>query len=102
MRNYLFWQVYCIEVYQPRRSGLFPSEVANNTITIGTDHLVKINGIAYTWHHHQDTKHMQLVKASIHKGIGYHIGGRKLAETNHQGIFPSPTISALLTVINEN
>jgi hypothetical protein len=36
--------------------------------------------ISYTWHHHQDIKHMMLVETSVHEAV-HHTGGRALAST---------------------
>ncbi len=68
----------------------------------GSGKTVEISGLKYTWHHHQDGKHMMLVPFDIHSKIG-HNGGKKLAEltrlskgndpknfTEYRGLVPSP------------
>ena len=53
-----------------------------------------IDGIKYTWHHHQDGKHMMLVPTEVHSSL-IHDGGAKIAKAsttpkNYKEIFPGP------------
>jgi hypothetical protein len=50
-----------------------------------------INGIGFTWHHHQDTKTMQLVLSSVHNDDAKHNGGKALVKAGKKGeaaLFP--------------
>lgn len=46
------------------------------------------DGIRYTWHHHQDGKHMILVPSDVN-GVS-HAGGASLARKDLQGTLPDP------------
>ena len=75
---------------------LLSSEISNGSVVVGSDNKVTINGQKYTWHHHQDGRHMQLVRSDIHRKCGNHLGGRKLAKEGLIGRFASPTLTPLL------
>ena len=51
--------------------------------------LIKIDGINYTWHHHQDGKTMMLVRTDVHTGLS-HSGGVSIAQNSLEGMFASP------------
>jgi hypothetical protein len=48
-----------------------------------------IDGLNYTWHHHQDGKHMMLVPKGLNDGIR-HAGGAAFAKKDLKGLLPSP------------
>lgn len=57
------------------RNGIFPFE------SIDGGKRIKVGDEYFTWHHHEDTKTMQLVPSEIHQKIS-HRGGRYMVETN--------------------
>ncbi len=46
------------------------------------------DGIKYTWHHHQDGKHMMLVPSDVN-GVS-HAGGAAMAREDLKGVLPDP------------
>ncbi len=50
---------------------------------------VEIDGLKYTWHHHQDGKHMMLVPRGLNEGVR-HAGGASFSKKELQGLLPSP------------
>ncbi len=53
-----------------------------------------IDGVQFTWHHHQDGKTMQLLPLEVHQGVD-HGGGKSLVLDNkdNKGLFPSPAFA---------
>ncbi|HIO96421.1 MAG TPA: hypothetical protein EYG71_00660 [Leucothrix sp.] len=58
----------------------------------GSNGTALINGISYTWHHHQDGKTMILIPSSFHNNVtGFrHTGGAKIISKGLQGLFDAP------------
>ncbi|CAM1344046.1 hypothetical protein TAMYLO_430003 [Tenacibaculum amylolyticum] len=50
---------------------------------------VEIDGIIYTWHHHQDGKSLMPVLKNIHRSFS-HSGGSAIIDRGLQGVFSSP------------
>ncbi len=48
-----------------------------------------VDDLGYTWHHHQDGKHMMLVPTGINAGVN-HAGGTSMAKKDLKGLLPSP------------
>lgn len=67
------------------------SDALKSRISVGKpgDSPLTIDGVKYTWRHHQDGKTMMLVRQDVHQYLN-HTGGVQTTESKLKGFFASP------------
>ena len=77
--------------FTPTVSSYADTNAANAALEAATgfNFTGKIDGIEYSWHHHQNGRTMMLIPSSINLGAA-HIGGKSLAQKELWDLFPGP------------